>query len=206
MLKGIDVSAYQENIDWQKVKAAGMEFAFIKATEGSTYVDPKFARNWAEAKKAGVPRGAYHFFRPRSSLKGQIDNFLRSVPKLEPGDLPPVLDLEVPEDWTLFSVSKRMELVLGWVQAVKEELGLDPILYLSAYFPDDVLGNDGRLDDYPLWVAHYSRGTRPRVPKPWQFYTFWQYTDEGSVAGVSGPVDMNRFNGSIDQLRKFMKK
>jgi lysozyme len=99
-----------------------------------------------------------------------------------------------------------MELVLGWVQAVKEELGLDPILYLSAYFPDDVLGNDGRLDDYPLWVAHYSRGTRPRVPKPWQFYTFWQYTDEGSVAGVSGPVDMNRFNGSIDQLRKFMKK
>lgn len=206
MLKGIDVSYYQKTIDWTKVKAAGMEFAFIKATEGTTLTDLKFQQNWANAKKAGITRGAYHFFRAKSSLQGQIDNFLKALPKLETGDLPPVLDVEIPEQWSHLTVEKRMELILGWTSAVEQALGLAPILYLSASFAGDVLKSDSRLAQFPLWVAHYSNGTRPRVPKPWTRYTFWQYTDKGSVAGISGNVDLNRFNGSIEDLKKLTKQ
>ena len=92
-LFGIDVSHHQGTIDWNKVKAAGVQFVFLKATEGETFVDKRYAINRAGAKAVGIPCGAYHFFRPKASLTAQIDNFVKTVAKLQPGDLPPVLDI-----------------------------------------------------------------------------------------------------------------
>ena len=92
-IRGIDVSDYQSNVNWQAVAQGGILFGFVKATEGGTLVSQTFARNWSAMKAVGIQRGAYHFFRPASSVQAQIDLFLNTV-KLEPGDLPAVLDLE----------------------------------------------------------------------------------------------------------------
>ncbi|MBU6455879.1 MAG: glycoside hydrolase family 25 protein, partial [Cyanobacteria bacterium REEB67] len=98
-LNGVDISHFQGSVDFEKLKAAGIAFVFIKATEGGTLVDEKFAVYWKAAKAAGIPRGAYHFFRPKGSVQAQIANFVNTVGSLKVGDLPPVVDLEVPEDW-----------------------------------------------------------------------------------------------------------
>lgn len=201
--KGIDVSVYQGRVDWRRVKQDGVSFAFIKATEGATLLDSRLVENRRNARANGIPCGYYHFFRPRSSLQGQIDNFVNAIGKLYPGDLPPVLDLEVPDQWREFSVGERNRMVKAWVDGVKAKLGADPIIYCSAYFPDDILGNAQWLENYPLWVAHYTRAGSPRVPQPWDFWTFWQFTDTGRVQGIAGDVDVNFFNGSMEQLAKF---
>lgn len=206
MLKGIDVSHWQGDIDWNAVRQAGIEFAFIKATEDIAFKDSRFYRNWAESKRVGIIHGAYHFFRPKANLQGQIDNFLNSVPALEHGDLPPVLDLEVAEQWTGLSVAARMDLVLGWLHSVRESLDITPIIYTSPYFANSILRNDARLAEFPLWIAHWSNGTRPILPKPWTKYTFWQHTNQGAVPGISGRVDLDRFNGTIEELRALAKR
>jgi lysozyme len=95
-ISGMDVSAYQGNIDWQRVKRAGVEFVFIKATEGATYIDKVFARNRSGAREVAIPCGAYHYFQPNVSAPSQIENLVRTVGRLQKGDLPPVLDVENP--------------------------------------------------------------------------------------------------------------
>ena len=205
---GIDVSGHQGQINWDRVKADGVQFAFIKATEGRTFVDPTFARNWREAKRVGILRGAYHFFRTRSSLVGQQDNFARTINSADVGDLPPVIDVEIPGQWSHLSCPQRNDLIINWIEGVRMRLGTNvhPIIYMSSYFADDVLNNDPRLAEHPLWLAHYTTAGNPRVPRPWGFHTFWQYTDRGSVDGIAGNVDLNWFNGSIDRLNALLIK
>ena len=96
---GIDVSHHNGKIDWAKVKAAGITFVYLKATEGATYKDPTYDDNYAQAKAHGIAVGAYHFFRPGVATKSQVDNFVAAIKKLNPGDLPPVLDAENPVLW-----------------------------------------------------------------------------------------------------------
>jgi len=202
--RGIDVSDYQGSINWTKVKNDGIDFVFIKATEGVSILDSRLSAYRKDARAAGLICGYYHFFHPRSSMQGQIDNFCSAIEQLYPGDLPPVLDLEVPEQWQSFNVAERIQLVKLWVEGVRAKLGVDPIIYCSAYFPDDILGNDPYLAKYPLWVAHYRQGG-PRVPQPWGIWTFWQSSDAGRVSGIAGDVDLDQFNGSLQQLKKFQK-
>lgn len=202
---GVDVSVYQGRIDWRRVKQAGVSFAFIKATEGSTFLDDRLVENRRNARANGIACGYYHFFRPRSSVQGQINNFVKAIGQLLPGDFPPVIDLEVPDQWREFTVGERIVLVKTWIDGVKAALGVDPIIYCSAYFPDDVLGNAQLLANYPLWLAHYTKSSSPRLPGPWGFWTFWQYTDSGQISGIPADVDVNRFNGSLVQLAKFQK-
>lgn len=201
---GIDVSQYQEAIDWRKVAAEGCSFAFIKATEGASRQDPNFATNWAEAKRAGIRCGAYHFFRPLSPVDDQVTNFLSVVTALGNEDLPPVLDLEVPDDWSTINLSKRVPLVLRWLGQVQEGLKKRPIIYLSPSFIGDVLANTILLSSYPLWLAHYTASPAPTVPRAWGDWTFWQYTNTGYVNGVGGQVDLNWFNGDTVTFRKFI--
>ena len=205
---GIDVSHHQGDIDWAMVRQQGVNFAFMKATEGGTYVDPKFKLNWKEAKAHGIRRGAYHFFRPKSDLVAQIDNFSRVLGGVEVGDLPPVIDTEVPADWSRLNSKQSVDLIVGFIDGIRKNLGakVHPIVYLSPSFADDVLKNDSRLKEYPLWVAHYTAADRPRVPKPWDFWTFWQFTENGTVAGIKGNVDINRFNGQADRLEALLVK
>lgn len=201
-LFGIDVSHHQSVIDWGKVAGAGVVFSFLKATEASTFVDRRFAYNWRETKKQGVLRGSYHFFRPHAPVERQISNFLNTQGKLESGDLPPVLDLEVPESWRSLSLKKRIAIVRQWLDAVEAALGIKPIIYLSSSFPADVLGSDPFLKNYLLWVANY-KVSRPRVPAPWTNWNFWQFSETGRVTGVpTGAVDLNFFQGSRSDLMK----
>lgn len=200
---GIDVSAYQGKIDWQRVKQAGVKFAFIKATEGATFKDKRFNENIRDAYSAGLYCGAYHFFRPKTPIGPQADNFINSI-RAAGVTLLPALDLEVPADWRNIPRGDRIKLVTEWVELVESALGTKPIIYLSSSFPGDVLTNVHELAAYPLWLAHYTNHPVPVVPAPWQTYTFWQHSDRGVVEGIVGNVDLNWFNGTDTDLEKVM--
>lgn len=209
-LFGIDVSHYQSPIDWAKAKnAGGVSFAILKATEASSYKDRDFQAWWPKVKANGIVRGAYHFFRPYAPVNRQISNFLSSVPSLESGDLPPILDLEVPENWRNISLKQRIAIVRQWLDAIEDKLGIKPIIYMSPSFATDILGGDKFMADYLLWLAHYGV-SKPRVPVPWapnKTWTLWQYSEKGRVSGVSGTaVDLDLFAGSLDDLKAITKR
>jgi lysozyme len=194
-IRGIDVSHFQGVVDWQKVSQAGMAFAFAKATEGITYVDPQLAANWPGIRAAGLVRGAYHFFEPNDDATQQAQHFLATV-QLAPGDLPPVLDVEItggvsdPQLWSG---------VATWLQIVEQTTGRQPILYTAPGFWDSH-APDLTLTRHPLWLADYA--TQPTLPNGWTSWLFWQYSQSGSVAGVTGAVDLDEFSGTIQQLQE----
>jgi len=199
---GLDCSHHQGTIDFAKVKAAGASFVFIKATEGLDFVDPNFTQYWQAAKDAGIPRGVYHFFHPQDDLQSQIDFFCKTVGALEAGDLPPVLDIEVPAEWTGFTVAQRVQMILGWLQGVEAKLGVQPIIYINNTMANTVLSNPAAFKSYVLWIAFYTSLSIPVIPLPWTVWTFWQYTETGTIDGVSGAVDLDRFNGSLADLQR----
>ncbi|TCO20756.1 lysozyme [Pedobacter psychrotolerans] len=199
---GIDVSYYQGKINWQKVKAmkedeVKVSFAFIKATEGILQVDPYFQRNWREAPKAGIICGAYHFFRPKKSGKAQAKFFLQVV-NIEKGDLPPVVDIE-----TLDGVSPlRMRLELSdFLTYVEMKTGVRPIIYTGLKFYEDNL--EGKLDEYPLWIAHYYQ---PKLRLDKSRWKFWQHSDKAKINGIGHVVDFNAFNGDSTLLANMLVK
>jgi lysozyme len=190
-IHGIDVSRYQQIIDWDNVKNMRVEnmkidFAFIKATEGVNNEDPYFNRNWKKAKDAGMARGAYHFFIATRSGKTQAENFIKKV-EVEPGDLPPVLDVE--ETYGVPPQRLRQR-VLEFLQTVEEYYKVKPILYTNVDFYQYYLKD--QFDQYPLWVAHYLQKERPRIYREW---AFWQHNEGGRVSGIAAYVDFNVFNG-----------
>lgn len=204
-LFGIDVSHFQGVIDWKKVKAAGVQYVFLKATEGETYVDAMYASNRAGVKAIGLPCGAYHFFRPKVSVQAQVDNFVKTIGTLQPGDLPPVLDIEAPEDWKGIAIDVRVKMITDWLTAVEKKLGVRPIVYINNPMTRDELGGALVLKGYKLWLAHYTTRPAPNVPAPWTSWTFWQYSESGKVDGVpSDACDMNRFAGTTADLQALL--
>jgi GH25 family lysozyme M1 (1,4-beta-N-acetylmuramidase) len=194
-VKGIDVSYYQGTIDWAKVQAAGVEYAFIRASDGS-YQDTKFATNWAESRANGILHGAYQFFRPGQDPIAQADSLLAKMGPLQPDDLPPVIDVEAADGLSPAQVAAKVKL---WIDHVTAAIGRPPIIYTGFYFWRDSVG----APDYttsPLWHAQYSTVACPNIAPPWQDWAFWQYTSSGSVNGIAGNVDTNRFNGTRAQL------
>ena len=189
---GIDVSAYQGRIDWPEVARNKVRFAFIKACEGATLRDPRFARNWREARKAGVLRGAYHYFQPNRDGQAQANLFARTVP-LAPGDLPPVLDVEAAN---FHDVAVMRREVARWLRLVEAHYGVRPILYSNHSFYRRHLA--GHFDDYPLWLAHYEVARPTLARSKW---IIWQHSDEAYVPGIRGVVDFNVFQGSFEELR-----
>ena len=206
VLPGIDVSHFQQTVDWTAVAASGIRFCFIKATEGAANVDARFLQNWRDAGATGLVRGAYHFFHPLVPAATQASSFIRTVVRLEPGDLPPVLDLEVPAAWAAIAQSARAPLAIQWLETVENRLGATPIVYLSPAFATEILTNAPALARFPVWFAHYTDAAAPTVVKPWNSWSFWQYTREGKTPGVTLPVDLNRFNGSMDDLKALVVK
>jgi GH25 family lysozyme M1 (1,4-beta-N-acetylmuramidase) len=211
---GIDVSNHNgDSINWQSVKNSDVSFAFVKATEGITYVDPCFDENWQQMKAAGLVRGAYHFFRPLRDSKEQAQNFLKVVGKLSVLDLPPVLDLEhypeeVEKQWQQISLNERIERVQQWLDIVERATGRKTLIYTSSGFWKTYMGDTQVFTKYPLWIANYTTKPQPLVPaNNWggNGWMFWQHTETGSVAGVRGNVDRNRFQGSFEKLLVFVK-
>ncbi len=199
---GIDVSDYQNPVDWPIVASQGVKFALIKATEGKSTKANTFQDKWQQSKSAGILRGAYHFFRPTRTGEDQADNFLQMlnlVGGLEADDISPILDVEVKDGISAEEIRKRS---LKWLEKVETATGRKPIIYTGASYGNDNLSANVLFADYPLWVAHYTRG-KPWVPGRWNTCAIWQYTDKGKVKGIRGNVDLNWFNGSIDALRAF---
>ncbi|HEX8903930.1 MAG TPA: glycoside hydrolase family 25 protein [Longimicrobiaceae bacterium] len=189
--RGIDVSHHQGRIDWRAVAGDGVGFAFAKATEGTTFVDPEFRRNWAEMGESGILRGAYHRFRPGRDALAQAEHFL-AVADVREGDLPPVLDVEATDG---VGDARLVRGVRAWLAEVERRTGVRPIVYTKPGFRRAHLG--GALDDYPLWIAEYGVGS-PSHPR----WILWQHSERGRVPGIARAVDLDRFNGSRDDLRQ----
>jgi lysozyme len=202
-LHGIDVSAYQGLVDWEivrsmKIKNDSVTFAFIKATEGTGYFDRYFHHNWEGSKKAGLLRGAYHYFRPNRAGKEQAYYFIQRV-QIEKGDLPPVLDIEEIKDISAEELQKELKVFL---QILEEHYQVLPVIYTSRVFYQQYLGK--AFNRYPLWVAQYKNLQTPQIKgRNWHF---WQHSYEGTVSGINVPVDLNVFVGTLKQLKNLCKK
>ncbi len=201
---GIDVSDYQDPINWSAVANQGIKFALIKATEGKSSKADTFKDKWQQAKSVSILRGAYHFFRPTKTGEEQADNFLQALNLaggLEANDISPILDIEVKDGVSAEHIRERC---LKWLEKVEAETGRKSIIYTGSSYGKDNLSANTQFADYPLWVAHYTMG-KPSVPGRWKTCAIWQYTDKGKVKGISGNVDLNWFNGSLDALTAFAK-
>jgi len=199
-IHGMDVSYYEDSIDWNAAHGAGIDFAFVRVSDGTTYRDPKFAAYWAGARAAGVLRGAYQFFRPAEDPIAQAELLLDLMGPLDPGDLPPVIDVEVSGGLTQPEVAASVQ---SWVTHVAQRTGRVPIVYAGLYsWPD--LTNSADVTTSPLWVAQYTSAACPNIPGPWPRWTFWQYSSTGSMPGIPGAMlDVNVFDGTLDDLRHF---
>jgi GH25 family lysozyme M1 (1,4-beta-N-acetylmuramidase) len=199
--EGIDVSHWQNVIDWAQVAASGKRFAYMKASEGTTLVDDTYVFNRAQARANGIVVGAYHFARPNRTPGDAIaeaDYFL-AMSQVAAGDLLPVLDLEVNGG---LSPVELQEWVKGYLGRIYERTGARGVIYTSPTFWRNSMADTNwfATNGYrTLWVAHWTTGPAPSVPGAnWggTGWTFWQYTSSGTVPGISGRVDLNRFNGA----------
>jgi lysozyme len=194
-IQGIDVSYWQGDIDWEKAREAGIQFAYIKATEGGDHLDPKFLDNWNAAKRAGMARGAYHFIYWCRPAHEQALWFMLNVPA-DSDALPPVLDLEwhtqsptCPQKVSRDTALKKIRILLD---ALETHTGKRPIIYTDPVFHREVL--QGEFTDYHFWLR--SVAAEPAKIYPGRSWSFWQFTTTGSVPGVKGKVDRNSFNGT----------
>jgi lysozyme len=182
---GIDVSYYQGDIAWPRVARAGVQFAFIRAYDGTQIFDTKFVANWAGASRAGIARGAYQYFRPEQSPIDQADLFVAALRRHGAGELAPVLDLETTGALPLDEVARRAKV---WVDRVRAGLGVEPIVYTNPGMWR--LRPLTELASQPLWLAHYTSAC-PELPRGFTRWSYWQFTENGRIAGITGPVDLD---------------
>ena len=194
--KGIDVSHHNDSIDWARVKASGVTFAFMRVSDGM-HLDTQFRRNWAEAKRVGILRGAYQFFRPGQDPNATARLFLRKIAEaggMNAGDLPAVLDVEDDDGVSRSTVRKNAQ---TWLGVVERETRIKPIVYTGANM-SGVVGSS--LSAHVLWVPNY--GARcPLMPDGWSRWAFWQYSESGRVPGVRTAAYLDVFNGTMADLR-----
>ena len=202
-VRGIDAARFQKEIDWRSVAGAGVRFAFLKATEGGDLLDPTFRTNWRGAARAGVARGAYHFYYFCTAPEVQARWFIENVPRAG-NALPPVLDLE----WNPLSPTCRVRppaaevrrQIAVFTDIVQAHYGQRPILYTTPGFYED--NELQRLNGYDFWLRSTAR--RPREAYPGRpRWRFWQYTATGIVPGISVDTDINVFNGSPEDWRSW---
>ncbi|MGE0281578.1 MAG: GH25 family lysozyme [Rhizobiaceae bacterium] len=201
---GVDVSRWQGEIDWGRLRSQGANFAYIKATDGGDHLDPMFRQNWRGAQAAGLRRGAYHFFYWCRTAGEQADWFIRNVPKVE-GALPPVIDVE----WNGESSCKRRpspakvrEKMQVFMDKLEAHYGQRPIIYTAPDFYADNL--KGAFLDYPFWLR--SVAAHPSKRYPGRKWVFWQYSGSGLSHGVRGRIDLNVFYGSEGQWRNWVSR
>jgi lysozyme len=203
--KGVDVSNWNGSISWSKVAGAGYRFAFAKATEGTSYNDKSYTTNRNGSEGAGLAFGAYHFARPTgsnlaaataSAIK-QANHFL-AVAGPQPGELPPVLDLEATGS---LAKQRLLAWTLAWVGQITARTGIDPFVYTSPLFWKGRLGDStaAAAAGTGLWIAHWTSKSRPQVPaQNWngEGWRFWQWTNCASVPGIRHCADGDRMNGA----------
>jgi lysozyme len=196
-LKGIDVSHFQGQIDWPSVARQGIAFAYAKASEGSGVTDPQFGVNYAAMRAAGIARGAYHFLHADVDAGVQARHFLSVLGSAQPGDLPPMLDVETACGLQCAAIDSA---ALAWLTEVGQALGCTPLLYSSLAFWNSNLAGCPALCAYPLWIAEYTSAAAPVLPHGVSTYTIWQHAQTGRLDGIAGAVDLDLFNGSAQAL------
>lgn len=194
---GVDLSKWQGAVDFAKIKAAGNVYVFVKVSQGATGADPDYVRNIAGARAAGLYVGSYHFYVTGQSAQSQFENLVQHL-DLKPGDLPPVVDIEVLSKNSLPDLADELK---SFLDLIEKKYGVKPIIYSGENFANEYLKG---FADYPLWLAEYTGAATPKLPLDWNAWTFWQYSQSGSVSGVNGAVDMNRFNGTAEQLEALL--
>ena len=193
---GLDVSEYQGKIRWTYVDTLEnkypLHFVFIRATVGKDRKDRQFNKNWLGAKENKMIRGAYHYYRPNENSIEQAELFIKTV-TLQKGDLPPVLDIEkLPKNQSIENLKLGLK---RWLNAVESHYGVKPIIYTGERYYDDFLKEE--FSDYLFWIANYNF-YREEIAEDW---LFWQFTEKASVPGIKGNVDINIYNGDLQQLR-----
>ena len=193
---GFDVSQYQGTIQWNEIRKIEdtfqLQFVFVRATAGKNKVDSQFKNNWKQAKKHQFIRGAYHYYRPNENSIQQAENFIQTV-QLEPGDFPPVLDIEqLPKKQSLDSLKVGLK---RWLTKVEKHYKVKPIIYSGESYYNDFLKKE--FSDYPFWIANYNFWRN----QPDSHWLLWQFTEKAQVSGIKGAVDVNIFNGNLIYLR-----
>lgn len=196
-IAGIDISKHNGDIDFDQVRDDNYQFVFIKASEGKTYRDEAFERNYRKARKAGLKVGAYHFFRKNRTAREQADNLLQAIEGKEL-DLPLVIDLE--DDWgNGATVSREMALerVMDMIEILNGK-GYQVMIYTNMdgynkYYKD-------MLADHDLWLCSFTSSDNLSSMS----YRFHQFSHEGSVQGVDGDVDLNVFRGSRSEWDRYL--
>ena len=199
---GVDVSRWQADIDWPKLRTQGANFAFIKATDGGDHLDPMFRKNWRAAHEAGLKRGAYHFFYWCRTAGEQADWFIRNVPR-DPSALPPVIDVEYNGESSCkrrLSPEKIREKMQVFMDKLERHYGQRPIIYTAPDFYRDNL--QGAFLDYPFWLRAVAE--HPSKVYPGRKWIFWQYSGSGLSHGVEGKIDLNVFHGSEEMWHRWV--
>lgn len=203
-VKGIDVSAYQGIIDWDIISKQNIDFVFIKATEGSNFVDERFSDNWKSGTKTSLRIGAYHFFSYDSVGSTQAENFIKTVPKID-GMLPPVIDIEFYGDKEKNPPSKVdvQKNLSEMIYLLKAYYGLQPIIYATQKSYE--LYVSGSFFENDIWIRSVFSAPKMKDNRP---YMFWQYTDREKLDGYNGKekyIDMNVFLGTKQEFNERYK-
>lgn len=198
--RGIDVSHHQGPIDWKQVAGAGVDFAFIKASEGGDYRDRRFGENWRAAREAGLAVGAYHFFTFCQDGDAQAKNFLASIEEAEGPMLPPAIDLEFKGNCSRRPTAPDLhDQLLDFSDRVARALGAAPVFYVTPEFLRAY--SDALPPGADIWIRSILFSPGREAGAPW---TFWQFASHGRVPGIDGPVDQDVFNGSTAQWRDYL--
>lgn len=191
---GIDLSHHQGNINWNLLTKRKPHFIFLKATEGTTHIDPKYPEYKRYATQHSIKTGSYHFFNFFKDGRTQA-HFFCQVANVQKGELPPVLDVEI----NPYQMPPREQVtseIMDFINTMKSKTGVTPIIYCNRRFYNMFLKNQLSLD-HPLWICDYRN-------KPDQNWVFWQKTDKHKIPGIKGHVDLNLFNGSKEDLEKWL--
>jgi|JI7StandDraft_1071085.scaffolds.fasta_scaffold63340_2 lysozyme len=199
---GIDVSHFQQKINWEEIMQAGLRFAYYKATQGVSSTDPNYQNNRSGAEASGIYNGAYHFYMAADDPVKQAQHFLSHLMPLKPGQLPPVLDIEQGSVTSSTQKDKLMKDVLTWLSIVEQKSGIRPIIYTNHPFGDEYLRH-ADFSNYHLWIAEYGVA-KPKIPFAWtkKGWLMWQRTERGKIEGAVGNVDHDILNGDIEILKK----
>ena len=182
------------------MKASGQKFAITRVSDGMNFPDSKFITNWQAIKAQGLVRGTYQFFRPAQDLLAQANFLLARVASAGgflPDDLPVVMDIESTDGQSAATIQARMRV---WLTRIEQATGKKPIIY-TANFMSSSVGTG--FAGYTLWVANYG-AVCPLMPTGWSQWKMWQYSSTGSVSGISGSVDVNKWNGTLAQLISYV--
>jgi lysozyme len=196
-VKGVDVSVFQGTVGWPAVKSGGIDFAIARISDG-TYLDTEFSTNWSGMKSAGLVRGAYQYFEPGEDPTTQASIVVTAVGKLGAGDLPVTADMETTGGQSAATIVANLK---TWASAVQAGTGKVPMIYTAVGYWDSSVASSAFASD-PLWVANWGV-TCPDLSTGWTNWSVWQYSDSGSVGGISGAVDLDEYNGTLAQLQAF---